>query len=149
MDATDLITYFRNYCKDNNIYFAPGETHYANYLGDIKLYEAYGMILCCDLRMSPEFGEDGIQSVVYNGTISLGRKREECTESNLDEVFLDKYDNRLKSLTDILLGMFQTMICQEEVEVVRCDIGYILNSLDVNIDFVSANVAIRVPYVEV
>lgn len=146
MDSLDFIGYLRQYCLDNKIYFAASEEHYVNYTADEKLYNKYDMILCYDCTFSPIFGENGIESVIYNGNIALGRKREECTESNLDELFLQKYDNRLKELTKILLNILEEFVCESEIDVNRCDISYKLNAYDINIDFVVANVSLRIPY---
>ena len=147
MNALELIDYFRTYCEENKMFFAPGESHFQNFISDQNVYDAYEMILCCDFRMSPVFNENQVEYVTYTGTLAVGRKREECTESSLDELFLQKYDNRLSDLTKILLSIIEGLVCQDEVDVDRCSIGYALNQYDVNIDFVTAQLTIRIPYV--
>lgn len=143
-EKTELLDYFRDYCKANNIYFCPGEESYQNFLADEKIYGKYDLILTFDMSLQPVFSEGGVNNVRYSGYISLGQKREECTESSLDEFFEQKYDRRLKNLTKTLLTIFETLSCQEEIDFEYCQLDYVLNHFDVNIDFVRANVRILV-----
>lgn len=148
MDALDFYGKIKEYCKENKIYLCLGENEFANFLSDRKIYNAYDLIMCADLRLSPSYGDSGIENVVYSGIISLGRKKEEMTQATMDEFFQQKYERRLKELTELLIAVFDEFVCSEEMEMLRCDISYRINSYDSNIDFVSANLSIRVPYNE-
>lgn len=148
MEALNLIGWLDNYCKENNIYFCPGEESFANFLSDKKIYKAYDLILCCDLYLSPRYNENGIVDVVYRGKLSLGRKKEECTQATMDELFKQKYDRRLKDLTELIVNILNELVCSEEVEMLSNDIRYVINQYDANIDFVSANVNLAVQYNE-
>lgn len=145
MEAFNFYGKLQEYCKEHKIFLALGEQEYANYISDAKCYEAYDMIMCADLRLTPVFNESSVQDVTYTGTIALGRKREENTQSTLDELFHQKYERRLKDLTEILVSMLEEFMCSEGIDVRRCEISYRINVYDVNIDFVSANVSINIP----
>lgn len=145
MEAFNFYGKLQEYCKQHKIFLALGEQEYANYISDKKCYDAYDMIMCADLRLTPVFNESSVQDVTYTGTIALGRKREENTQSTLDELFHQKYERRLKDLTEILVSIFEEFMCTEEITINRCEISYRINVYDVNIDFVSANVSINIP----
>lgn len=141
-DNLDLYGTLKAYCEDNDIYFIPGEDDYVNAVNDADVYEAYDLLLVTDLTLSPNFADlDG--SVTYNGTIGLGRKCEDETVSSLDETFQQKYDNRLKDLTSMLIDILNMLQCDEEGEILSCTINYEINSYDLNVDMVVANISIR------
>jgi len=142
MDKLDFISFLRSYCNTNKIYFCAGESDYINATTDQNLFNNWDLIMCADLTLTPNFSETGVESVTYNGYISLGRKREKDTFSSIDETFLQKYDNRLKDLVSILVNFFNEIQCSEEATLNNCTMDYLLNRTDVNIDFVSASVSI-------
>lgn len=149
MNALDFIGYLDGYCSENDILFAPNEAAYTNITADHISFTPDRLILCSDLSLSPVFGEQGnVESVTYTGFISLGRKREENTESNLDESFMQKYNARLLDLVRILMAFFEKLSCEEEVTIDRCDISYVINEFDLNADFVQANISLSVNYFE-
>lgn len=141
-DKLDFISYLRNWCTTNKIYFAPGESEYVNAIADQNKFNDWELILCADLRITPNFSDTGVESVTYSGYISLGRKREEVTYSSIDETWMQKYDNRLKDLVGMLVSFFDNLQCNEDATLNSCTMDYLLNRTDVNIDFVSASVSI-------
>ena len=146
IDNLDFYSYLENYCKENNIFFIPGQEDYRNAVADENVYEAYDLILCSDLTLTPNFyDEDG--SVTYNGTIALGRKREitedEETVSSLDETFQQKYNRRLHSLISMLYNMINEIRCDADAEILSCTMSYALNQYDLNADFIVANISIK------
>lgn len=141
-DRLDFISYLRSWCATNNIYFAAGESDYINAVTDQNKFNDWDLILCADLRITPNFSDSGVASVTYSGYISLGRKREETTYSSIDETWLQKYDNRLRDLVSMLVSFFEELQCDEEATLNSCTMDYLLNKTDVNIDFVSASVSI-------
>lgn len=143
----DLISYLNSWCDDNDIYFCAGPEHYNNIVVDNTLYENFDLILCVAFNMVPRYGDTGVESVVYQGSIALGRKREETdgvnTESSLDETFMQKYTRRLVDLTTMLTGLLTNIQCEQEGYVDSCRMNYVLNKYDLNVDFVNAEVSIR------
>lgn len=149
MIGLDFIGWLDNYCKENGILFCPNEAAYSNIISDSVSCKPDSLILCCDLSLSPVFGDMGVQSVTYIGNISLGRKKEECTESNLSEMFMEKYNARLKDLLHILMQFFERLGCEEGVTIDNLNVYYMINSFDLNADFVQAQIQMSVGYEEV
>lgn len=138
----DFYGYLKEYCARNSIYFIPGPEDYQNAVMDASVYDAYDLILCSDLTLTPSFGED-FGSVTYNGTIALGRKREDDTVSTLDETFAQKYEARLCDLMESIINMLNELQCNEDAEVISCTAQYAINQYDLNADFVVAAVSIK------
>lgn len=141
-DNFDFYGFLENYCKENHIFFIAGPEDYANAVADRNLYAEYDLILTADLTLSPDYG-DNFGKVTYNGTIALGRKREDYTTSSLDETFRQKYNRRLLDLVHSLDNIFKSFMCEDDVEITST-MSYALNRFDANIDFVAANVSIIV-----
>lgn len=147
-EKLNLIGTLRTYCKANGIYFIPGPTAYQNAVMDCHIYENNELILVADLQFSPEFSDNFLESVTYNGTIALGRKREtdgeQYTESSLDETFEQKYDRRLQELSSLLSGLLLNLQCEHDYTLDSATISYALNEYDLNCDFVSADIQITI-----
>ncbi len=143
----DLITYLNNWCEENDIYFCAGPEQYNNIVVDNTVYEDFDLILCVAFNMVPRYGDTGLQGVTYQGSIALGRKREETddeqTESSLDETFMQKYTRRLVDLTGMLNGILEGLQCEQDAYIDSCSMNYVLNKYDLNVDFVNATVSIR------
>lgn len=139
----DLITYLSNWCEENHIYFCAGPEQYNNIVLDNTVYEEFDLILCISFSMIPKYSDTGLQAVTYQGSIALGRKREDDTESTLDEDFMQKYTNRLVDLTGMLNGILEGLQCTQDAYIDSCTMNYVLNKYDINADFVAANVSIR------
>ena len=142
-NALDFIGYLKNYCKKNNIFFIAGPQDYQNAVIDKNIYAPYDLILIADLTFTPNFSDE-LGTVVYDGTIGLGRKKEDFTTSSLDETFQQKYDRRLLSLSEAIVNMFNEMQCTDDIEVLSWTGSYALNRYDLNADFVVANISIKV-----
>ncbi|MCQ2608737.1 MAG: hypothetical protein MJ197_08640 [Bacteroidales bacterium] len=146
MNKYDLIGVIRDYCQANNIHYIPSISEYdayVNAVADGELYEEYDLIFCTFFTLRPSFGGSVVQSVTYNGTCALGRKREENTVSNLDETFIQKYDARLKNLTELLVSMLAEIACNVDGEITNCNLSYDINKLDLNADFIGCELSIK------
>lgn len=146
-DIFGLISYLSNWCKENGVYFCAGPEQYNNIVLDNHLYENFDLILCVSINMIPKYSEGGLQSVTYQGSLALGRKREmtdeENTESSLDENFMQKYSRRLEDLTGKLNDLLISLQCEQEAYIDNCIMNYVLNKYDINADFVNSTVSIR------
>ena len=139
----DLVTYLNNWCEENNIYFCAGPDQYNNIAMDKNVYESFDLLLCVAFNMTPKYSDTGLQAVTYQGSIALGRKREDDTESTLDEDFMQKYANRLADLTGMLNSILEGLQCTQDAYIDSCSMNYVLNKYDLNVDFVNATVSIR------
>ena len=139
----DLVTYLNNWCEENNIYFCAGPDQYNNIAMDKNVYESFDLLLCVAFNMIPKYSDTGLQAVTYQGSMALGRKREDDTESTLDEDFMQKYANRLADLTGMLNGVLENLQCEQNAYIDSCSMNYVLNKYDLNVDFVNATVSIR------
>ena len=146
-DIFGLISYLSNWCKNNGVYFCAGPEQYNNIVLDNNIYENFDLILCVAMNMTPKYSEGGLQSVTYQGSLALGRKREmtdeENTESSLDEDFMQKYSRRLEDLTGKLNDLLISLQCEQEAYIDNCTMNYVLNKYDINVDFVNSTVSIR------
>ena len=140
----NLIGILRDYCDREHLYFIPGSAAYQNAIMDQSIYAANDLILVCDLQFSPVFGENSLDEVQYNGTIALGRKREVSTVSTLDENFEQKYDRRLKELSNLLTELLLSLQCEHNFVIDSARMSYSLNEYDLNADFVSSEIQINV-----
>lgn len=147
-DKLNLIGSLRTYCNVNNICFIPGPTAYQNAVMDYHIYENNELILVADLQFRPVFGENSLEEVTYQGTLALGRKREDndtqCTVSSLDETFEQKYDRRLEELSSLLTELLLNLQCEYNYNIDSVRMSYALNQYDLNADFVSADIQITI-----
>ena len=140
----NLIGILRDYCDREHLYFIPGPAAYQNAIMDQSIYADNDLILVCDLQFSPVFGENSLDEVQYNGTIALGRKREVSSVSSLDETFAQKYDRRLKELSNLLTELLLSLQCEHNFVIDSARMSYSLNEYDLNADFVSSEIQITV-----
>lgn len=140
----DLIGTLRDFCQEKNIFFIAGPEDYRNAVADYSVYAPYELILICDFTFSPAFTDNALDSVTYNGTIALGRKRESETVSSLDETFEQKYDNRLAELSELLVNLMLELKCKYDIDFDYVRASYSINQYDLNCDFVSSEVQMTV-----
>lgn len=142
----NLIGALRAYCDTNNIYFIPGPEAYQNAVMDYTVYANNDLILVADLQFRPVFSDNSLEEVVYQGTISLGRKREDNnginTVSSLDETFEQKYDRRLSDLSVKITNILLNLQCEYDYTIDAVNMSYALNQYDLNADFISADIQI-------
>lgn len=143
MKQYGLISELREYCKNNGIYFICGNDAYVNAVADRHTYDKNELILIAELDMDVNLGGSVVQSVTYKGTIALGRKCEDTTTASLDETFLQKYDNRLLELCDLLVSLIKEISCTNGGTVNTLSLKYDINKFDLNADFVAGTIDIE------
>jgi hypothetical protein len=121
--------------------FIYGNDQYANASEIMQDLSADQLVLVADLNVSPVYGkEGGINDAVFNGGVMLGQKREAETESNLDENLEQKYDRRLKNLTETLFISLGDFTCQYGYSITQINARYDINKFDENLDFIAATI---------
>lgn len=169
MEAFGIIDTIRTYCIKNNIFFIPGDEAYVNAVADYSVYENNDLILYCNFNSSPVISGSRIVSNSYSGVMALGRKCEEQTElsvlvdeidnvlldedeniiytseqnietvSSLDETFEQKYDRRLRTLSQELADLIGYIACDNELEISNLNFKMELNKFDLSCDFVACS----------
>lgn len=83
-------------------------------------------------------------AVSYTGMIGLGIKRDQIgTVAGIEETFLQKYDNRLKELSELLTLFIANFGCENELTISNVSLNYRLNQYDEVMDFVEASLTIN------
>lgn len=137
MDNFGLVDAIRTYCTGKGYNFFYGSSAYVNIEIDVNKYDANEVILIADFNCIPTYTNSKITELRYTGTIALGQKKETTTESSLDEKPIQKFDRRLKLLSNLLTTILGDLSCQNELEIVNANMRYDLNSFDLNADFVA------------
>lgn len=140
MEYFGLVDTIRDYCTDKNWTFIYGSEDFQNALADQKKYCPEQIILVADFTCLPVIEGSKIQSMTYTGVMALGRKCEYITKSNLDETPIQKYDTRLKELSQLLAIAIGQISCDNEMEVSGLNMKFDLNKFDLNADFVACSV---------
>lgn len=139
MEYFGLIDKLRDYCNEHNIEFIYGNDAFINALtGQIK-YLPNQRILTADFNCIPVIEGSKIQSMTYAGVMALGQKCEAITRSSLDEKPIQKYDRRLKDLSQLLSLIIGQISCENELEVTNINMKFDINKTDANIDFVACS----------
>lgn len=140
MDFFGLVDAIRTYCTAEEIYFIYGNQAYSNALADLNSYADNDLILIADFSCVPVITAGTVVSLTYTGTMALGRKFEAATESSLDETPIQKYDRRLKDLSEQLAAIIGEIACDNELEISGLNFRFDLNQFDLNADFVATSV---------
>lgn len=138
----ELIDTIRTYCTTKGYAFFYGADSYVNIEMDVQQYGADKIILIADFNCIPTYTGGKITELRYTGTMLLGQKREDTTESSLDESPLQKYDRRLKTLSTLLTSILSDLACDNELEVTNVNIKFDLNKFDLNADFVACSLTL-------
>jgi len=139
MEYFGLVDKLRDYCTDHNWVFIYGNDSFANALTDSHKYLANQKILVADFSCLPVIEGSKVQSMTYTGVMMLGQKCEAITKSTLDETPIQKYDNRLKELSQLLTIAIGQISCDNEMEVIGLNMKFDLNKFDLNADFVACS----------
>ncbi len=146
MSNFNIIDILYNYCIENNIKGLFGKDDYINAIADEDVYKDNELILIAFFDSYPLIINGGlISDHKYVGTMALGRKCEtdinnDRTESSLDETFMQKYVNRLSSLSVSLTNIIGDISCENEFDVSNLIMRMELNKFDLNADFVSCQI---------
>jgi len=121
--------------------FIYGNDQYANASEILQDVAPDQLVFVADLNASPVYGtEGGINDVVFTGGIMLGQKREDETESSLDETMIQKYERRLKDLTETLFIGMGDFSCATGLSISQINARFDINKFDENLDFVAATI---------
>ena len=141
MENYGLVDVLRTYCTDNGIEFLYGGNFYQNIEASQYEYAKDQLVMGADFNAAPSITTAGaLEEIRYTGSLALGRKFEDTTESSLDESTIQKYDRRLKELSQILTSIISTIMCENELDVEGLDIRFDINRFDTNIDFVVCSI---------
>jgi len=121
--------------------FVYGNDQYANADEILQDIPAEKLVLVADLNVSPVYGQEGgVNDVVFTGGIMLGQKRETETESSLDETMIQKYERRLRDLSETLFIGMGDFACANGFTISQINGRYDINKFDENLDFVAATI---------
>lgn len=147
----DIIDIFQEFCDDNKITLLTGPESYVNSVIDSEVYKNNDLVMILDLTETPYFQNKRIYKSVYQGVVALGRKRETDvlnpwieTESSLDETFKQKYNNRLKDLSNKIKEYLQSISCEYDFDILDLVLSYDLNKFDLNADFVIGTISFEI-----
>lgn len=97
-------------------------------------------VLVCDYKATPTYNHGKITEISYTCLMMLGSKTDSNgTVANLDETSLEKYDRRLKLLSQSLALALGSFSCDNELDLTPFEIIVQQNMFADNIDFVVAN----------
>jgi hypothetical protein len=152
MEFFGLVDAIRSYCASDDrttpIHFHYGANAFANIEADLHTYVDNDLILIADFNATPTFDGGRVTRCRYSGVLSLGRKRESetvgqvttHTESSIDETPIQKYDRRLKDLTTLLGTIIGDLSCENELDIISCNMRFDLNQFDLSADFTAAQI---------
>jgi hypothetical protein len=140
MDKFDIIGALKTYAETNNYKFLCGESWMQNYEATQAEIEPGTLILGADFRANPTYQTGVITEIRYTGGLIFGRKFEQYTDtvSSLDETYIQKYENRLRELSQLLAILISDFACSNDLEVENVNFAPELNKFDTNIDFMAA-----------
>ena len=125
--------------------FIYGGSAYANYeltsLGDLT--DDSIVVFMFPFIENAEVVSSGIDGFTLDTIISVGRKSEATTYSNLDETEKQKYDRRLKDLKAYLVSFVQSVLCNSDFELNSLRIDSTLNRFNENLDTVNGQLTLR------
>ena len=136
-----LRTYATNLTDNRGWVFCAGQNWVHNYHANTFEFSNGQILLACMFTCKPTIERGIVQTVSYDGIIFMGRKFDsDGTPCSLSETFIQKYDNRLLDLIDLLVDTITDFACENNLTVEVKDIPYELDSFDTDIDMVAANV---------
>lgn len=137
MEAFELITKLSEYATAKGWIFINGDEYYSNADADVEI-AAGQLVLRVDLTATPTRGiGNRLTKINYNGLIGLGIKVDsDGKQADLDESFSQKYERRLKFLSQTLAMEAQSIACVNNLQIVSEQYIYAINRFDMNIDFV-------------
>lgn len=139
MELFDIIGAIKNYAESIGMKFIYSfDSLYSNeLLNENFCQDEY--VLIADFRASPIEAAGKITSITYNCLVMLGKKVDyEMTMANLDELPIEKYENRIKEMMTILASTLISIACRNELNLTIGEIIFEQNMFDANIDFCTA-----------
>lgn len=142
MKIFQIVDILRDYCTENEIVFLYGSQAYRNAIADRTKYNAEQKIMIADFRARATYENTSRSSLVFAGIIGLGQVRETETRASLDELYLQKYDRRLKELSSGLEDLLKVISCNNDLDVTQAEYFLDINKMDINADFVVCNITL-------
>jgi hypothetical protein len=145
MEQFDIIGALETYALGRGwLFYYTFDDFYSN-IGVTQQFDQDKLILIADFQAEPIIKNGVIPEITYNCLLMLGRKFELAgTVSSMDETPMQKYDNRLKELAQLLSNGMAEFACNEELEITSFPVVVEVNQFNTNIDFASAVNAIFV-----
>jgi hypothetical protein len=146
MDNFALIDALSDYCDENNYLFIYGNDSWANILADPNSpqtkYLEYDYILIADFTANITMVNSMVQQIQYVGTMAFGQTIKPSLENTnpLDETPQQKFNARLKSLSQMLMIIIGQIACDNELETSGISLRYDLNKFDLSADFAACNI---------
>ena len=139
----DIVSKLRSFAEatPREWLFIYGNDQYANASETLKDIEENQLVLVADLNVSPTYEPEGsIRDVTFTGGIMLGQKREDTTESSLDETMEQKDHRRLSDLTEAFFIAMGDFSCENGLSITQVNARYDINKYDENLDFIAATI---------
>ena len=139
MEFFDIIGEIKRYCEEVGFKFIYSfDSLYSNELLNEDFCQNEH-VLIADFKATPEEAAGKIISITYNCLVMLGRKVDyEMTTANLDELPIEKYENRIKEMMLLLVSSLTSIACRNELTLNIGEIVFEQNVFDANIDFCTA-----------
>jgi hypothetical protein len=136
MEQFDIISAFNTYATSKGWHGVYGFNNFESNLQTIRQYSQDEYCFIFDFKADPVWGNNVIQEIKYTCLLMLGRKSDLAgTQSNLDETAQQKYDRRLKELSQGLALAIKGIACNNGLLVESSPIAVDINVFDSNIDF--------------
>lgn len=143
MKIFGIIDILRDYCAANGIVFLYGSQSYRNAIADRDKYQNSERVMIADFRARAEYSNTSRSGLSFAGIIGLGQVREENTRASIDEMYLQKYDRRLKDLAQGLEDLLKSMSCNNDLDITSAEYILDINKMDINADFVICNITLE------
>lgn len=140
MEAHRLVNAILDYCNGKAIHPIYSKESMRNVESGELQFQVGDLVLFFFFIDSPTIANGRVVEVTYNGFMSLGRKYELNTVSDLDETHIQKENRRLQEMKSELTEIITYVACENELEVTGLAYDEFLNQFDQNIDIVSSPV---------
>jgi hypothetical protein len=137
MEYFNIIGAIQTYCDARGIVFIWQYNEFYTNIEASQKYENGQKILVIDLRPTPVLSGFKIAGITYSGLFMLGLKFDpDGRQASLDEKAIQKYQRRLKELSQLSAEIMADFSCMNELAVTPGQMNYLINTFDSNIDFV-------------
>jgi hypothetical protein len=150
-----LINILKDYADAKGWVFLSGAEHYQNFEANQDI-DVNTLILTADFTARPVYAGGRVVSISYDGRMMLGSKFEyktdtdneviQNTTASYEELFFEKYTNRLKDLMQELSKVIGEISCENSYDVQNVTFNMELNKYSTQIDFVAAVITFKEGY---
>ena len=144
MDEFDIIGQLYRKAKANGWVYLVGDNFQQNISATRQSMNDGQLILTASFNCNPTILNSRTIAVEYVGEIGLGLKFDaDGTPANLDEEFMDKYNNRLLMLMQTLAAFIGTFECENGLSIVSSNFLIGLDRFDEDLDMVYCQITFR------